>query len=103
MVSLQSCVSSSGNGDANNRGSSTAAGMSSGGGHPSVTPAAAAASNSGGGRQSPTEPLKLGSLTETWKQKAEWNKYVMWLDKGEGEGEDSDGKKMSLGRYARYD
>ncbi len=56
-----------------------------------------------GGRRSPnSEPLKLGSLTEVWKQRSEWNRFVAFLEAAEGEGEDSDGRKMSLTRYAKF-
>ena len=69
--------------------------------------ASSAAGTSNGARRttpppSTAEPLKLGSLTEVWKQRSEWVKFVAFLDAAEGEGEDSDGRKMSLGRYARF-
>ncbi len=66
-------------------------------------PAAGTAAAAAGAAPAPSsEPLKLGSLTEVWKQRAEWNRFVAYLDAVEGEGEDSDGRKMALGRYARY-
>ena len=45
--------------------------------------------------------LKLGSISEVWREKDRWDKFVEYLDTM-SEGEDSNGKIMSLSRYARF-
>ena len=45
--------------------------------------------------------LKLGSISEVWREKDRWDKFVEDLDTM-SEGEDSNGKIMSLSRYARF-
>ena len=47
------------------------------------------------------EGLKLGSLTDTWKKREQWEKFNNFLANMD-EGEDSDGVKMNLDRYARF-
>ncbi len=43
----------------------------------------------------------IRSLSDLWKHREEWNRFVALLDAAEGEGEDSEGKKLGLSRYAR--
>ena len=51
---------------------------------------------------SPTKsPLKFGSITETWKNRAEWVKFASFLA-NMSEGEDSEGVPMTLDRYAKF-
>ena len=45
--------------------------------------------------------LKLGSISEVWREKDRWDKFVEYLVPL-SEGDDSDGKPMSLSRYARF-
>ena len=45
--------------------------------------------------------LKLGSISEVWREKDRWDKFVKYLDPL-SEGDDSDGEPMSLSRYARF-
>ena len=45
--------------------------------------------------------LKLGSISEVWREKDRWEKFVVYLDTI-SEGEDSNGRTMSLSRYARF-
>ncbi len=47
------------------------------------------------------EALKLGSLTETWKNQSEWSKFVSHLAKKQ-ERVDSLGKPLTLARYAKF-
>jgi len=43
----------------------------------------------------------LGSLSEVWSEGEQWVKFVEWL-RGQSEGEDSEGRQLSLDRYARW-
>ena len=45
--------------------------------------------------------LRLGSISEVWREKSRWDSFVEYLDTM-SEGEDSNGKPMSLSRYARF-
>ena len=45
--------------------------------------------------------LKLGSISEVWREKDRWEKFAEYLDTI-SEGEDSNGRTMSLSRYARF-
>ena len=45
--------------------------------------------------------LKLGSISEVWREKIRWDKYVEFLETM-SEGEDSNGRKLSLSRYAKF-
>ena len=45
--------------------------------------------------------LKLGSISEVWREKDKWDKFVEYLDTI-SEGEDSNGERMSASRYARF-
>jgi len=45
--------------------------------------------------------LKLGSISEVWREKDRWDKFVQYLTPM-SEGDDSDGNPMSLSRYARF-
>ena len=48
------------------------------------------------------EDLKMGSITEIWKNTAEWEKFCHFLDTSEPEGYDSSGIPMKLSRYATF-
>ena len=45
--------------------------------------------------------LKLGSISEVWREKDRWDNFVQYLAPM-SEGDDSDGNPMSLSRYARF-
>ena len=45
--------------------------------------------------------LKLGSISEIWREKDRWDRFVEYLDTI-SEGEDSNGKTLLLSRYARF-
>ncbi|TRY69001.1 hypothetical protein TCAL_04098 [Tigriopus californicus] len=45
--------------------------------------------------------LSLGTISETWKNRAEWMKFKAYLD-GLDEGQDSMDRPMSLGRYGLF-
>ena len=45
--------------------------------------------------------LRLGFISEVWREKSRWDSFVEYLDTM-SEGEDSNGKPMSLSRYARF-
>ena len=45
--------------------------------------------------------LKLGSISEIWREKDRWDDFVKYLDP-QSEGDDSEGRPMSLARYARF-
>ena len=49
----------------------------------------------------PTE-LKMGSITEVWKNGLEWQKFIDYLDKQPPEGVDSNGVPLKLSRYAKF-
>lgn len=51
---------------------------------------------------SSTDGLKMGSITEVWKNGREWEKFTEFLDKCEPEGYDSEGIPMKLSRYAKF-
>ena len=44
----------------------------------------------------------MGSITEVWKNSAQWEKYYEFLDNFEPEGIDSAGEPMKLSRYAKF-
>ena len=44
----------------------------------------------------------MGSITEIWKNTAEWEKFCHFLDTSEPEGYDSSGIPMKLSRYAAF-
>ena len=44
----------------------------------------------------------MGSITEVWKNKVEWDKFYEFLDNFEPEGIDSTGEPMKLSRYAKF-
>ena len=44
----------------------------------------------------------MGSITEVWKNKPQWDKFYDFLDKFEPEGIDSAGEPMKLSRYAKF-
>ena len=44
----------------------------------------------------------LGSITEIWKNSAEWEKFCHFLDTSEPEGYDSSGIPMKLSRYGAF-
>ena len=46
--------------------------------------------------------LKMGSLTEVWKNGQEWLKFCSYLESHEPEGMDSSGSPLKLSRYARF-
>ena len=50
--------------------------------------------------QSCTE-LKMGSITEVWKNAIEWQKFFDYLD-NQNEGMDSSGIPLKLSRYAKF-
>ena len=52
--------------------------------------------------QQVTDDLKMGSITEVWKNSSEWNKFTNFLDTSEPEGYDSSGVPMKLSRYAVF-
>ena len=45
--------------------------------------------------------LKIGSISEVWREKDRWVKFVEYLDTM-SEGEDSNGMTLSFRRYARF-
>ena len=45
--------------------------------------------------------LKLGSISEIWREKDRWDEFVKYLEP-QSEGDDSEGRPMSLARYARF-
>ena len=46
--------------------------------------------------------LKMGSITEVWKNGIEWQKFFDYLDKQPPEGVDSSGIPLKLSRYAKF-
>ena len=52
--------------------------------------------------QQVTDDLKMGSITEVWKNSSEWKKFTNFLDTSEPEGYDSSGVPMKLSRYAIF-
>lgn len=46
--------------------------------------------------------LKMGSITEVWKNGHEWSKYVQFLDKCQPEGYDSANQPLKMSRYAKF-
>lgn len=70
---------------------------------------ASSPSRSGGGPQQPPRRITdsagnfiaFGSITETWKDRHEWSKFRAFLATM-NEGTDSDGRKMTLDRYATF-
>jgi len=52
--------------------------------------------------QQVTDDLKMGSITEVWKNSGEWKKFTNFLDTSEPEGIDSAGVPMKLSRYAVF-
>ena len=53
-------------------------------------------------QNSDTTDLKMGSITEVWKNSLEWQKYYDFLDNFTPEGTDSAGEPMKLSRYAKF-
>lgn len=46
--------------------------------------------------------LKMGSITEVWKNGQAWSQYVQFLDQCQPEGYDSANQPLKMSRYAKF-